>query len=132
MHNIPTSAIIWYIAILALSAYGYNIYRQYLNNGLNTAQLKTWYNKLKLFYYGFFFLWLVIFLLFISEDENKLHYIAIFTEIGAAVLASVLLFPDKKLYKPNVIMLMIPMALYFLMINEWNGYILAIFSLVLT
>jgi len=132
MHNIPTSAIIWYVAILALSAYGYHIYRQYLNNGLNTAQLRTWYNKLKLFYYGFFFLWLVIFLLFISEDENKLHYIAIFTEIGAAVVASVLLFPDKKLYKPNVIMLMIPLAIYFLMINEWFGYVLAIFSLVLT
>jgi len=126
------AAVIWYVAILALSAYGYHIYKQYLDNGLNTAQLKSWYNKLKLFYYVFFFLWLVIFLLFISEDENKLHYIAIFTEIGAAVVASVLLVPDKKLFKPNVIMLMIPLALYFLMINEWYGYILAIFSLVLT
>jgi len=71
-------------------------------------------------------------MLFISKDEYKLHYIAIFTEIGAAVVASVLLVPDKKLYKPNVIMLMIPLALYFLAINEWYGYVLSIFSLVLT
>ena len=132
MHGIPLRAIIWYAAIVIVSIYGYRIYRQYQTQALSSAQLKTWYKKLGLFYYVFCLLWLIIFLLFISEDEYQLHYIAIFTEIGASVVASVLLVPDKKLFKPTVIILMIPLAIYFFMIGEWFGYILSIFSCVLT
>lgn len=132
MHDIPMKAVLWYIAIVGISAYGYYIYKQYSTSNFNTEQLNQWYKKLSIFYYAFFFLWLIIFLLFISEKQYKLHYIAIFTEIGAAVVASVLLVPDKKLFKPNVLLLMLPLCVYFFLINEWYGYILAIFSLVFT
>lgn len=132
MHGIPLRAIIWYAAIVIVSIYGYSIYRQYQTQALSSAQLKTWYKKLGLFYYVFCLLWLIIFLLFISEDEYQLHYIAIFTEIGASVVASVLLVPDKKLFKPMVIVLMLPLAIYFFLIGEWFGYVLSIFSCVLT
>ncbi|MDH5612593.1 MAG: EAL domain-containing protein [Gammaproteobacteria bacterium] len=128
MHGISARAIIWYIGIVLVSIWGYRIYKQYLDNNLSSAQLKIWYKNLTLFYYAFFILWLVIFLLFITEKQYHLHYIAIFTEIGASVVASVLLVPDKKLFKPNVIMLMVPLAIYFLFIGEWFGYVLSIFS----
>lgn len=132
MHDIPLRAIIWYAAIIVISIYGYVIYQQYRTQSLSHKQLKVWYKKLSIFYYIFYLLWLVIFLLFISEDEYKLHYIAIFTEIGASVVASVVLIPDKKLFKPTVITLMLPLAIYFLLIDEWFGYVLAIFACVFT
>jgi len=132
MHDIELRAIIWYLGIVAVSVFGYRIYRQYLDDNLSSAQLKVWYKKLSLFYYAFFVLWLTIFLLFIAEKQYQLHYIAIFTEIGASVVASVLLVPDKKLFKPSVIMLMVPLIIYFLFINEWFGYVLSIFAGVFT
>ncbi|MDH3342247.1 MAG: EAL domain-containing protein [Gammaproteobacteria bacterium] len=128
MHDIPLRAVIWYIGIVLVSIWGYRIYRQYLDGDLSSEQLKLWYKKLSLFYYAFFLLWLTIFLLFITEDQYQLHYIAIFTEIGASVVASVLLIPDKKLFKPNVIMLMVPLMIYFLLIGELYSYVLAVFS----
>ena len=131
MHGIPLRAVIWYIGIVLVSIWGYRIYRQYLDNNLTSAQLKVWYKNLSLFYYAFFLLWLAIFLLFITEDQYQLHYIAIFTEIGASVVASVLLIPDKKLFKPNVIILMVPLAIYFLLLGELFSYVLAAFSIVL-
>ncbi|MDH5710088.1 MAG: EAL domain-containing protein [Gammaproteobacteria bacterium] len=132
MHGIPLRAITWYVGIVLVSIWGYRIYRRYLDNNLSNVQLKLWYKNLKLFYYVFILLWLVIFLLFIPESKSNLHYIAIFTEIGASVVASVLLIPDKKLFKPTVIVLMAPLAIYFLLIGEWYGYVLSIFACVFT
>jgi diguanylate cyclase (GGDEF)-like protein len=131
LHDISLRAIIWYAGIWLVSGWGYYIYKQYTDNNLSSSQLKRWYKQLTAFYYAFFILWLVIFLLFVTEEKYQLHYIAIFTEIGASVVASVLLIPDKKLFKPNIILLMVPLIIYFLFINEWYGYVLAIFSAVL-
>lgn len=132
MHDIPLRAVIWYAGIVAASIWGHGIYKQYRDEKLSNIQLENWYKQLTRFYYVFFILWLTIFLLFITESENHLHYIAIFTEIGASVVASILLVPDKKLFKPNVIMLMVPLMIYFFLINEWYGYVLSIFAGVFT
>lgn len=128
MHGIPLRAVIWYGFMVAVSIWGYRIYRDYLDKSFTKKQLKHWYRQLTLLYYAFFLLWLAIFLLFISKSEYQLHYIAIFTEIGAAVVASSLLMPDKKLFKPNILILMIPLVIYFLLIGEWYGFVLAVFS----
>ena len=128
LYDIQYRAVIWYSFIVVLSIWAYQIYKEYSDNGLSQKELKIWYRKLSGFYYLNFFSWLVIFLLFIAEDEYKLHYIAIFTEIGAAVVASTLLIPDKKLFRPSIIMLMIPLAIYFFFIGEWVGYILSVFT----
>lgn len=132
MHDIHLRAVIWYFAIVIVSIYGYLIYKQYRTQSLSNGQLKVWYRHLSIFYYAFSLLWLVIFLLFIAEDEYKLHYIAIFTEIGAAVVASVLLVPDRKLFKPTVTGLMLPLVIYFFLIGEWFGYVLSVFSCIFT
>ena len=132
LHDIPLRAVIWYAGIVAVSIWGHHLYKQYRDEKLSNSQLKLWYKQLTRFYYAFFILWLTIFLLFIPEKQHNLHYIAIFTEIGASVVASILLVPDKKLFKPNVIMLMVPLMIYFFLINEWYGYVLSIFSGVFT
>jgi len=132
LHGIPLRAIAWYGIVLMVSVWGYGIYKEFLNKRLSGKQLARWYQKLSNFYYVTFFLWLVIFLLFISEKQYNLHYIAIFTEIGASVVASTLLIPDKKLFKPNILMLMLPLMVYFFMIDEWYGYVLSAFSATLT
>ena len=132
MHGIYFKAVLWYFGVLSVSVYGYFIHKQYRTQNLSSSQLKDWYKHLSIFYYIFSLLWLIIFLLFISEDEYSLHYIAIFTEIGAAVVASVLLIPDKKLFKPTVITLMLPLVIYFFMIGEWFGYVLSIFACIFT
>ncbi|MCK4834933.1 MAG: EAL domain-containing protein, partial [Gammaproteobacteria bacterium] len=132
LHDIHLKAIIWYLGILVVSFYGYLIHKQYRTQSLSSTQLRVWYRHLSVFYYVFSLLWLVIFLLFIAEDEYKLHYIAIFTEIGAAVVASVLLVPDKRLFKPTVIILMLPLVIYFAQIGDWYGYVLSVFACVFT
>jgi diguanylate cyclase (GGDEF)-like protein len=118
--------------MVVVSVWGMHIYRQYRDSRLSSIQLRSWYKQLSLFYYTFFLLWLTIFLLFIKEEQYQLHYIAIFTEIGASVVASVLLIPDKKLFKPIVIVLMVPLIIYFFLINEWHGYVLSVFAGVFT
>lgn len=132
LHDIQFKAIIWYALVVVVSLWGYSIYKEYLANDLNSKQLKVWYRKLNWFYYATFSLWVLVFLLFISEKQYNLHYIAIFTEIGASVVASILLIPDKKLFKPNIIMLMVPLMIYFVILGDWHGYVLAIFSATLT
>jgi diguanylate cyclase (GGDEF)-like protein len=132
LHDIHLRAVIWYLAMVMVSIYGYLIYRQYRTQSLSNGQLRVWYRHLSIFYYVFSLLWLIIFLLFIAEDEYKLHYIAIFTEIGASVVASVLLVPDKRLFKPTVITLMLPLVVYFFLIDEWFGYVLSVFSCIFT
>jgi len=132
LHDIQLRAVAWYAVVVVVSVWGYGIYRQYRSSSLSAIQLKTWYKNLSLFYYAFFLLWLIIFLLFITEKQYQLHYIAIFTEIGASVVASTLLIPDKKLFRPIVIMLMAPLVVYFFLIGEWFGYVLTIFAGVFT
>ena len=59
-----------------------------------------------------------------------MHYVAIFTQIGASVVASTLLFSDRRLFVPIILILIVPLAFYFLLIGTWYGYVLTIFSMV--
>ncbi|MFZ3040909.1 MAG: hypothetical protein WA108_03805 [Thiobacillus sp.] len=72
---------------------------------------------------------MLIFLLYVRQDANKLHYITVFTEIGAAVVASTLLASDRRRYRPTIILLMVPLIIYFFIVGEWYGYILTAFIL---
>ena len=62
----------------------------------------SWYRELSRFFYAFFLLWVVIFLLYVRYDVYRLHYIAIFTEIGAASVAASILASDRRLFKPEI------------------------------
>ena len=123
-------ALLWYISLLFVSLYGFWIYQRFNTRKMNETQLKAWYTHLTLFMYIIFSSWAVIFALYIQYSQFNLHYIAIFTELGAAVVASTLLVSDKKLFVPILITLMLPLSLYFLLIGTWFGYVLCVFSLI--
>ncbi|MBA1421527.1 MAG: EAL domain-containing protein [Epsilonproteobacteria bacterium] len=118
------------IYLIFISLYGVSVYRYFSNHKMNEEQLRMWYTHLSIFMYLIFSSWTVIFALNIQHSEYNLHYIAIFTELGAAVVASTLLVSDKKLFVPILVTLMLPLVLYFFLIGTWFGYVLSVFSLI--
>jgi len=121
-------ALFWYLAVIVISIFGYGLYKDFDLSSMSGSQLESWYKKTSILFYFFFLVWLVIFLLYVPESDSGMHYIAIFTEIGASTVAAALLFPDKKLYKPIILTLIIPLVIYFLLIDTWYGYVLTAFS----
>ncbi|NTV50623.1 MAG: bifunctional diguanylate cyclase/phosphodiesterase [Geobacteraceae bacterium] len=132
LNDIFTPAFVWYLLIVAESFWGYRLYRNFDFETMGENQREAWYCELSWFFYIFMLLWALIFLLYVRHDSQKLHYIAIFTEIGASVVAASLLASDRKLFKPSIFILMIPLIVYFLLIGAWHGYVLTAFACTLT
>lgn len=132
LSNVFVPAFIWYLLIVAVSVWGIRIYRSFDFDSMSEQGRDRWYRQCSWFMYVFFLLWILVFLLYVRLDKSNLHYIAIFTEIGASVVASSLLASDRRLYKPILYMLMIPLIIYFFMIGEWYGYVLTAFAATLT
>jgi EAL domain-containing protein (putative c-di-GMP-specific phosphodiesterase class I) len=130
MHDVIMPALIWYSLVILVSLWGWQLYKDFKLEKMGIDELKSWYQKLTLFFYIIFGLWTLIFLLYADEVENKLHYIAIFTQIGASVVASTLLFSDRKLFLPVLSILILPLTMYFLLIGEFYGDVLSVFSLI--
>jgi len=123
-------ALLWYIFLIFISMYGIAIYKYFSENRMNEKQLNFWYIHLKIFMYLTYFSWIVVFIINIKHSEYNLHYIAIFTQLGASVVASTLLVSDKKLFVPILLTLMLPLILYFFIIGTWFGYVLSAFSII--
>jgi len=130
LYDSAIPALIWYILLGLDSFFGWKLYQQYNHSIMEPKELAQWYQKVKIFFYIIFVLWTVIFILYAGKTESHLHYIAIFTQLGAAVVASALLVTDKTLYKPVLLILLIPLALYFFILDTWYGYVLSSFSLI--
>ena len=128
INDIYIGAIFWYIAVVLISIRGYILYKDFDINEMSGKQLEAWYKKATVLFYFFFLAWGVIFLIYAPESNSNMHYIAIFTEIGASTVAAALLFPDKKLYKPILLTLISPLVIYFLLLGTWYGYVLSIFA----
>lgn len=132
LNGVFTPAFVWYLLVIAASVWGYRLYRNIDFDTLSEDRRDRWYRQCSWFFYSFFVLWTLIFLLYVGQDAHKLHYIAIFTEIGASVVASSLLASDRRLYMPTIFILMIPLIIYFFLIGEWYGYVLTVFACTLT
>jgi diguanylate cyclase (GGDEF)-like protein len=132
LNDIFVPAFVWYLLVIAASLWGYRLYRTLDFDAMSEHRRDRWYRQCSWFFYAFFLLWTLIFLLYIGQDAYKLHYIAIFTEIGASVVASSLLASDRRLYRPTIFILMVPLIVYFFFIGEWYGYVLTIFACTLT
>ncbi len=128
--NILLPALLWYIFLVLVSLYGLYLYRKFATTKMNENQLRQWYKHLSFFMYVIFSSWSVIFVINIQYEAYNLHYIAIFTQLGASVVASALLVSDKRLFVPILLTLMLPLSLYFFFIGTWFGYVLSIFSLI--
>ena len=128
--NILLPALIWYGIMLATSVYGWRLYKEFSIRKMDEEDLRVWYKKLTWFMYIIFSSWSLIFVMYVGHNQYDLHYIAIFTQLGASVVASTLLISDKKLFVPILITLMLPLTIYFSLIGIWYGYVLAIFSVI--
>ena len=132
LNGIFTPAFVWYLLVIAASVWGFRLYRDFDFDTMSEQRRDRWYRQCTWFFYAFFLLWALIFLLYVGQDATKLHYIAIFTEIGASVVASSLLSSDRRLYRPTIFVLMVPLIIYFFFIGEWYGYVLTAFAATLT
>lgn len=128
LHGIERPALIWYACILLISGWGSRLYQAFTPEAMSKHRLEHWYRQLSIFYYVFFMLWMLIFLIYIREDENNLHYIAIFTQIGTITVASALLYPDPRLFKPLIPLMAAPLVIYFALLGQWYGYVLSAFA----
>ncbi len=131
LNGIIAPALCWYASISVVSCWGYRLYRRLDFDRMSEKRRTSWYRELSRFFYAFFLLWVVIFLLYVRYDVYRLHYIAIFTEIGAASVAASILASDRRLFKPVILLLMVPLVCYFLLIGSWYGYVLGIFAAIL-
>jgi len=132
LNDVFMPAFVWYLLVIAVSVWGTKLYREYDFVTMSERGTASWYRQCAGFIYAFFVLWTTIFLLYVGHSASKLHYIAIFTEIGAAVVASTLLASDKRLFRPTIFLLMVPLIVYFALIGEWYGYVLTLFAATLT
>ncbi len=130
INGIVMPALFWYFLTVILSIWGYRLQQEFDYLNMDDTALIQWHNKLRLFYLLIFASWALIFLLYAGEVESKMHYIAIFTELGASVVATTLLFADRKTLIPILLILMLPLSGYFLMIAELYSYVLSLFSLI--
>ena len=128
LNDIYIGALFWYFIVTLISIRGYFLYTKFDIKVMSESQLEVWYKKASILFYLFFIAWGVIFLIYAPESNSNMHYIAIFTEIGASTVAAALLFPDKKLYKPILLTLITPLVIYFLLLGTWYGYVLSIFA----
>lgn len=130
IHGAAARSITWYLALLLVSFWGYRLYREFDFETMSHDRLDHWYRDTTHFYYTIFSLWTVIFVLYVPLTESNMHYVAIFTQIGASVVASTLLFSDRRLFVPIILILVIPLILYFTQIGAWLGYVMTAFACV--
>ncbi len=123
---------VWYILLLVISAWGYKLHRDYLYNKLTIEQKQRWLYKLQYFLYIYFSMWTVMFVIYTLSDSIELHYIVIATQVGSTVVAATVLASQKKLAIFTVISLMLPVTIYFILVNEFYSYLLAFFTIVLS
>ena len=128
--NVVYPALLWYGLLILISIYGWSVYREFDRYQMDEKHLKRWYTKLTWFMYLIFSSWTLIFVMYVGYEEHHLHYIAIFTQLGASVVASALLISDKKLFVPTLFLLMLPLIIYFGLVGTWYGYVLSLFSFI--
>jgi diguanylate cyclase (GGDEF)-like protein len=122
---------IWFTVVVMMSVYGYFLYANYTKD-MSIREKENWLSKVRWFMFFYFSLWSVIFVYYVLKPDTDLHYIAIATQLGSAVVASTMLASQKKLVVSTVIFLMLPLFIYFLAVGEVFSYLLAFFTAVLT
>jgi diguanylate cyclase (GGDEF)-like protein len=122
---------IWFALLLLVSLCGFSLYRNY-SKEMTIEEKDIWLNKVRLFMFSYFSLWTIMFVLYIIREDIELHYIAIATQFGSAVVAATILASQKKLVISAVVSLMAPLVIYFYLIGEMYSDLLALFTIVLT
>lgn len=122
---------IWFTFLLLVSFSGFRLYSTF-DNEMTIEAKDRWLNQVRLFMFSYFSIWTIMFVVYSIRPEIELHYMAIATQFGSAVVAATILASQKNLVISTVVSLMLPLALYFFFIGEYYSYILTFFTLVLT
>jgi len=99
---------------------------------MTIEQKDFWLDRVRFFMFAYFSLWSIIFLVYVLKDNHNLHYIAIATQLGSAVVASTILASQKNLVIVTFITLMLPITIYLLAVGEVYSYLIAFFTVVLS
>ena len=122
----------WFLLLLAISVWGYRLYRIYLNRDLNIQEKEKWLTELKYFLFIYFSLWTIMFIIYTQRSEIELHYMAISTQLGVSVVSATILASQRKLAIITLLSLMLPLTLYLILVDTFYSYLLTFFSLVLS
>ena len=124
--------LIWFSLLLALSFWGYKLHRVSLDNDFNMQQKEKWLHQLRYFLFSYFSVWTIMFLMYVSRSNIELHYMAIATQLGVTVVSATILVSQKKLAVVTLVSLMLPLTIYFILVDEFYSYLLAFFTVVLS
>jgi diguanylate cyclase (GGDEF)-like protein len=124
--------LLWFCVVLALSFWGVKLHRVFSENDLNMQQKEKWLGQLRYFLFSYFSIWTVMFVIYTSRTDVELHYVAIATQLGCAVVSATILASQKKLAIVTLASLMLPLTIYFILVGEFYSYLLAFFTVVLS
>lgn len=124
--------LLWFSLVLALSFWGYKLYKVFLDHNLNTEQKEKWLQELRYFLFIYFSIWTIMFIVYTSRSDIELHYVSIATQLGVTVVSATILVSQRKLAIFTLISLMLPLTLYFIFIGKFYSYLLAFFTVVLS
>lgn len=124
--------ILWYLFVLLISYWGYTLYNQYSEVDLTIEEKEEWLRKLRYFIFVYFSTWTIMFVFYTMSDNIKLHYLAIFTQLGVAVVATTILVSEKKLAFYILTTSMLPITIYLFMIGEFYSYVIGVLTIVLS
>lgn len=122
---------LWYLLVLAVSYWGYRLYRAYSDNSYTIEEKEKWLSKLRYFLFFYFSTWTIMFIVYVSRGNIELHYLAIFTQLGVSVVAATILVTEKKLAIFILTSSMLPITIYLLLIGEFYSYVIAVLTVVL-
>lgn len=122
---------LWYLLVLAVSYWGYSLHKSYSKKNYTIKDKEKWLSKLRYFIFLYFSTWTIMFIVYVSRDNIELHYLAIFTQLGVAVVATTILVTEKRLAIFILTSSMLPITIYLLLIGEFYAYVIAILTVVL-
>jgi len=111
--------ILWYLLVLAISYWGYGLYKQYSDENFTIEEKEKWLTKLRYFLFCYFSTWTIMFVVYVSDNNIELHYLAIFTQLGVATVATTILVTEKKLAIFILSSSMLPITIYLFLIGNF-------------
>ncbi len=129
MFDVAPFTLVWFGAVIAVCTWGWELYGQFNYVSVHKRELKKWCKHVQLFIYSIFGLWTILFLLYSDITEHNLNQVTVLIQVVAAIIAVTFLFSDKKLFIPILFILLYPLIVYVINLNETKGYFLAIFTL---
>jgi diguanylate cyclase (GGDEF)-like protein len=124
--------LVWYFFLLLVSLWGYSLHRTYRKNDMTLQSKEKWLQQLNIFLFIYFSMWTLMFVIYTSQDKIELHYVVIAAQLGTVVVSAAILASQRKLAIVTLLSLMLPLTIYFILVDTFYGYLIAFFTLVLS